>query len=136
MRFKQVLMNLVGHAIRFTPQDGHIVLEAQQLENEIQVKVRDDGPGIPADEQKRIFDAFYRLRKSGEGVEGTGLGLAITDSLVKLQGGTLGLESAPGKGSCFYFSLPLGATVSEPIKSLAGGKGKTSERAKFLIIGH
>ena len=134
MRFKQVLMNLVGNAIKFTPQNGHIVLEAQQLENEIQVKVRDDGPGIPPEEQKRIFDAFYRLRKSGEGVEGTGLGLAITDSLVKLQGGTLGLESAPGKGSCFYFSLPLGATVSESSKSWADGKRKTSERAKILII--
>jgi DNA-binding response OmpR family regulator len=109
-------------------------LEAQQLENHIQVKVRDDGPGIPPEEQKRIFDAFYRLRKSGEGVEGTGLGLAITDSLVILQGGTLGLESAPGKGSCFYFSLPLGATVSEPSKSWADGKRKTSERAKILII--
>src|SRR6266403_2280482 len=134
MRFKQVLLNLVGNAIKFTPQNGHIVLEAQQLGNEIQVKVRDDGPGIPPEEQKRIFDAFYRLRKSGEGVEGTGLGLAITDSLVKLQGGTLGLESAPGKGSCFYFSLPLGATVSEPSKSWADGKRKTSERAKILII--
>ena len=134
MRFKQVLMNLVGNAIKFTPQNGHIVLEAQQLENQIQVKVRDDGPGIPPEEQKRIFDAFYRLRKSGEGVEGTGLGLAITDSLVKLQGGTLGLESTPGKGSCFYFSLPIGAAVSEPSKSWAEGARKASERAKILII--
>jgi signal transduction histidine kinase/DNA-binding response OmpR family regulator len=134
VRFKQVLMNLVGNAIKFTPQNGRIVLQAQQVENQIQVKVQDDGPGIPPGEQKRIFDAFYRLRKSGEGVEGTGLGLAITDSLVKLQGGTLGLESAPGKGSCFYFSLPIPKGVPQPSKSWADGTNKTSERAKILII--
>ena len=133
-RFKQVLMNLVGNAIKFTPQNGHIELEAQQVENQIELKVRDDGPGIPPEEQRRIFEAFYRLRKSGEGVEGTGLGLAITDSLVKLQGGTLGLESAPGKGSCFYFSLPIGSGVPEPSKSWAEGARKASGRAKILII--
>jgi len=133
-RFKQVLMNLVGNAIKFTPQNGHIELEAQQGENQIELKVRDDGPGIPPEEQKRIFEAFYRLRKSGEGVEGTGLGLAITDSLVKLQGGTLSLESASGKGSCFYFSLPIGRGVPEPRKSWAEGARKASGRAKILII--
>src|SRR5882724_11683951 len=112
-RFRQVLMNLVGNAIKFTPEGGRIELEAQQVESEVQVKVRDNGPGIPKEEQKRIFDAFYRLRKSGEGTEGTGLGLAITESLVKLQGGSLGLESEPGKGSCFYFSLPMAKAVRE-----------------------
>src|SRR5256885_12312330 len=106
-RLKQILMNLVGNAIKFTPEGGGIEIAAQQAGREVQVKVRDNGPGIPKEEQARIFDAFYRLRKSGEGVEGTGLGLAITESLVKLQGGTLGLESESGHGSCFYFSLPL-----------------------------
>ena len=113
-RFKQVLMNLVGNAIKFTPEGGRIELAAQQIERQVQVRVRDDGPGIPPEEQKRIFDAFYRLRKSGDGVEGTGLGLAITESLVKLQGGTLGLESTPGRGSCFYFSLPIASAPLEP----------------------
>ena len=133
-RFRQVLMNLVGNAIKFTPQNGHIELKAQVVENQIQVKVRDDGPGIPPAEQKRIFDAFYRLRKSGEAAEGTGLGLAITDSLVKLHGGTLGLESAPGKGSCFYFGLPMGTGTPAPNKSWPEGARKSSERAKVLII--
>jgi DNA-binding response OmpR family regulator len=67
-------------------------------------------------------------------VEGTGLGLAITDSLVKLQGGTLSLESAPGKGSCFYFSLPIGSGVPQTSKSWAEGARKASGRAKILII--
>lgn len=106
-RFKQILMNLVGNAIKFTPAGGMIELAAQKIDNTVHVKVRDNGPGIPEEEQKRIFDAFYRLRNSGASVEGTGLGLAITDSLVKLQGGTLALESEAGQGSCFHFRLPL-----------------------------
>jgi len=92
------------------------------LENEIQVKVRDDGPGIFRRKSKTNLRRILPAAEIGRGVEGTGLGLAITDSLVKLQGGTLGLESAPGKGSCFYFSLPLGAKFSEPSKSWADGK--------------
>jgi signal transduction histidine kinase/DNA-binding response OmpR family regulator len=133
-RFKQVLMNLVGNAIKFTPEGGCIELSAQQIDGHVQVKVRDSGPGIPPKEQKRIFDAFYRIRNSGEGVEGTGLGLAITESLVKLQGGALGLESAAGKGSCFYFSLPIGSAVLEPRSEPAKVAKKTCQRAKILII--
>jgi signal transduction histidine kinase/DNA-binding response OmpR family regulator len=133
-RFKQVLMNLVGNAIKFTPEGGRIELSARAIENQVQVKVRDSGPGIPPEEQKRIFDAFYRIRQSGESVEGTGLGLAITESLVKLQGGTLGLESAPGKGSCFYFSLPAGSAILEPRTAHRKAPMQASGRAKVLII--
>jgi signal transduction histidine kinase/DNA-binding response OmpR family regulator len=133
-RLKQVLMNLVGNALKFTPEGGRIDLAAQPMEGRIRVEVRDDGPGIPPQEQKRIFDAFYRLRKSGESVEGTGLGLAITVSLVKLQGGTLGLESAPGKGSCFYFNLPIASRVSARHTSPSQATKKASERPKILII--
>jgi signal transduction histidine kinase/DNA-binding response OmpR family regulator len=133
-RFKQVLMNLVGNAVKFTPEGGRIDLEAQQVEREVQVKVRDNGPGIPAEEQKRIFEAFYRLQKSGEGVEGTGLGLAITESLVKLQGGSLGIESEPGRGSCFYFSLPLAKGVREARPRVANGARKPASPPTILII--
>ena len=133
-RFKQVLMNLVGNAIKFTPDGGRIELEAHQVEQEVQVNVRDNGPGIPPEEQKRIFEAFYRLRKSGEGVEGTGLGLAITESLVKLQGGSLGLESKPGSGSCFYFSLPVAKAVPEPDPPAAKVVRKLAAVPKILTI--
>jgi signal transduction histidine kinase/DNA-binding response OmpR family regulator len=132
-RFKQVLLNLVGNAIKFTPERGSIEITAQRVGNEIQVKVHDNGPGIPLEEQKRIFDAFYRLRKSGEGVEGTGLGLAITESLVKLQGGSLGLESEPGHGSCFYFSLPVAPAVPG-LRPRAKVAQKTTEAPKILVI--
>jgi signal transduction histidine kinase/DNA-binding response OmpR family regulator len=133
-RFKQVLMNLAGNAIKFTPEGGSIEIEAQQTGGEIQVRVKDNGPGIPAEEQKRIFDAFYRLRKSGEGVEGTGLGLAITQSLVKLQGGSLGLESEPGHGSCFHFSLPAATKPPEPRTEADRVGRKVRKAPKILIV--
>jgi signal transduction histidine kinase/DNA-binding response OmpR family regulator len=134
MRFKQILMNLVGNAIKFTPEGGRIELSAEQVESEVLVKVRDNGPGIPHEEQKRIFESFYRLRKSGEGVEGTGLGLAIAESLVKLQGGSLGLESEPGSGSCFYFSLPIVKAVREPRAQVAKAAQNLPKTSKILII--
>jgi protein-histidine pros-kinase len=107
MRFKQVLMNLAGNAIKFTSEGGRIELAARQVDDQVRVEVRDNGPGIPADQQQRIFEAFVRLTQTGSVTEGTGLGLAITSRLVELHGSKLGIESRPGEGTCFYFSLPL-----------------------------
>src|SRR5260370_41328819 len=75
VRFKQVLMNLIGNAIKFTPEGGKVELAAQQMGEVVRVEVRDSGPGIPPEEQKRIFEAFYRATQTGKAVEGTGLGL-------------------------------------------------------------
>ena len=112
-RFKQIVMNLLGNAIKFTPEGGKIELAAQELGEFVRVEVRDSGPGIPPGEQQRIFDAFYRLRQPDKAPEGTGLGLAITRRLVELHGGQLGLESQPGSGSCFYFTLPMAPTFQK-----------------------
>jgi len=133
-RFKQILMNLVANAIKFTPEGGRIELMAQQVDRQVRVMVRDNGPGIPKEEQVRIFDAFYRLRKSGETAEGTGLGLAITESLVKLQGGSLALDSEPAQGSCFYFSLPAAASIREPRVPPSKTARKGTGTAKILLI--
>jgi signal transduction histidine kinase/DNA-binding response OmpR family regulator len=133
-RFKQVLMNLVANAIKFTPDGGRIELEGQKSGTTVQVKVRDNGPGIPKEEQQRIFDAFYRLRQSNEAIEGTGLGLAITQSLIKLQGGTLGLESEPGRGSCFYFSLPAASSIPETHAGLPKAGSGAGQEAKILVV--
>ena len=133
-RFKQVLMNLAGNAIKFAPEGGRIELAAQQADGKVQVKVRDNGPGIPPEEQKRIFEAFYRLQKSGEGAEGTGLGLAITESLVKLQGGSLCLESKPGQGSCFYFSLPIAIAAQEARPQVPKVARKGEKTPTILVI--
>jgi PAS domain S-box-containing protein len=122
LRFKQVLMNLVGNAVKFTPEGGRIELVARELDSQVRIEVRDNGPGIAPEQQQRIFEAFVRLAQSGATTEGTGLGLAITSRLVELHGGKLGIESQPGEGTCFYFSLPravsakyLPAVTSEPI---------------------
>ncbi len=133
-RFKQVLMNLIGNAIKFTPEGGRIELAARLMDGQVRVDVRDTGPGIPPEEQKRIFEAFYRLRQSGKATEGTGLGLAITQRLVELHGGQLGLESQPGKGSCFYFSLPVAAAVREPLTRESGSKPSVGEPPRILVI--
>jgi PAS domain S-box-containing protein len=112
-RLQQVLINLAGNAIKFTPAGGRIELEAHRDSTQVRFSVRDNGPGIPPEEKTHIFEAFHRLRQAGEAVEGSGLGLAIARQLVELQGGHLELDSQDGQGSCFYFSLPLAAWIPE-----------------------
>src|SRR5258707_4097828 len=126
-RFKQILMNLIGNAIKFTPEGGQIELVARQVGGQVRMEVRDNGPGIAPEEQQRIFEAFCRLAQTGNATEGTGLGLAITVRLVELHGSKLEIESKPGDGTCFYFSLPLLAIApTEPpqatIPTLRAGK--------------
>jgi PAS domain S-box-containing protein len=108
-RLRQVLTNLLANAVKFTPAGGRIELSARAENGAARIEVRDNGPGIPVEEQRRIFEAFHRLRNSGQSAEGTGLGLAITQRLVELQGGQLSVESQPGQGSCFYFTVPVAA---------------------------
>jgi PAS domain S-box-containing protein len=132
-RFKQVLMNLVGNAIKFTPQGGRIELAARPENGRIRIDVRDNGPGIAPEEQRRIFEAFYRIRKSGEAAEGSGLGLAITQRLVELQGGQLGLESEAEQGSCFYFTLQA-AEAPRAIAWPAAAKAPAGTVPLILVV--
>jgi PAS domain S-box-containing protein len=133
-RFKQILMNLLGNAIKFTPEAGKIELRARDLGELIRVEVSDSGPGIPAEEQQKIFEAFHRLQQSEKSSEGTGLGLAITRRLVELQGGQLGVESEPGSGSCFYFTLPLVPTVVPNEVQTVAAQSHTDRPARILVI--
>jgi signal transduction histidine kinase/CheY-like chemotaxis protein len=136
MRFKQMLMNLAGNAIKFTPEGGRIELAARQVDDQVRVEVRDNGPGIPPEQQQRIFEAFFRLTETGSATEGTGLGLAITARLVELHGSKLGIESKPGEGACFYFSLPLIAiALDEPLqKSISVSVPKARNAPRILVI--
>ena len=133
-RFKQVLMNLIGNAIKFTPEAGEIRVLARRLNGVVRIEVRDSGPGIPAEEQQRIFEAFYRIGESDQKVEGTGLGLAITQRLVQLHGGELGIESQPGAGSCFYFTLPSAEAVETRQTPSRIQETPTRETARILVI--
>jgi PAS domain S-box-containing protein len=134
-RFKQILLNLLGNAIKFTPDGGQIELAAAKTGDTVRIEVRDSGPGIPVDEQHRIFEAFYRLGQNDRAVEGTGLGLAITRRLVELQGGQLGIESEPNTGSCFFFTLPLVPTMQKlesPEKT--HGLQSASGTSRILVV--
>jgi signal transduction histidine kinase/DNA-binding response OmpR family regulator len=133
-RLKQMLMNLAGNAIKFTPEGGRIELSAHETNGRVRVEVRDTGPGIPPEEQNHIFQAFYRLRQSGAAIEGTGLGLAITQRLAELHGSTLGLDSQSGQGSCFYFSLPVGAPLRRSQSPEVKVRAVVGEAPKILVI--
>jgi PAS domain S-box-containing protein len=133
-RLKQVLMNLAGNAIKFTPEGGRIELAARRDgPARVRIEVRDTGPGIPPEDQQRIFEAFCRLRKPGQAVEGTGLGLAITQRLVELQRGELGLESELGKGSCFFVLLPAARAASAG-EDTQDDSAATRARPHILVI--
>jgi signal transduction histidine kinase/CheY-like chemotaxis protein len=134
MRFKQVLMNLAGNAIKFTPEGGRIELAACQVDDQVRVEVRDNGPGIPAEQQQRIFEAFFRLTETGSATEGTGLGLAITSRLVELHGGKLGIESRPGAGTCFYFSLPLVAIIPDEPAPTSIPMPRAPKAPRILVV--
>ena len=110
-RLNQVLMNILSNAVKYTPQGGHIRLEVEELTHtehyaKYRFVVQDDGIGMSAVYQKTLFEPFTREEKSGTNrVQGTGLGMAITKSIVDLMGGTIHVESAPGKGSRFEVVL-------------------------------
>ena len=134
MRFKQVLTNLVGNAIKFTPEGGRIELAARQMDGQVRVEVRDNGPGIPPEQQQRIFEAFFRLTETGSATEGTGLGLAITARLVELHGSKLQIESKPGEGTCFYLSLPLLAIAPDEPAQTTMAIPRAGKTPRILII--
>jgi NtrC-family two-component system sensor histidine kinase KinB len=100
-----VLTNLVANALHFTPRGGNIQLSAEAFGPFIQISVRDDGPGIPYEYQSKIFDKFVQV-KSNQVLGGSGLGLAICKEIVRAHGGTIWVDSAPGAGSTFHFTLP------------------------------
>ncbi len=107
-RLKQVLMNLVGNAIKYTPDNGRVEIHLAAEEGRLITSVRDTGIGISLHEQKQLFQKFYRVRNDQTAhIEGTGLGLAICRSVVERHGGRIWVESEAGKGSIFAFSLPL-----------------------------
>jgi two-component system sensor histidine kinase BaeS len=109
-RIAQVIDNLVGNAVRYTPGGGHVELALTADARWVSIAVRDDGPGLTADQAARVFDRFYRADPSrSRDAGGSGLGLTITRSLVDAMGGTVVVSSeGPGRGATFTVRLPRG----------------------------
>jgi two-component system phosphate regulon sensor histidine kinase PhoR len=108
-RVRQVLMNLVENAMKYSPDGGRVELGVESVDSNVRFRVRDEGLGIPADEHARIFDKFYRLDPGmTRGVGGTGLGLYICSELVERMGGRIWVESRENVGSSFFVELPAG----------------------------
>jgi DNA-binding response OmpR family regulator/anti-sigma regulatory factor (Ser/Thr protein kinase) len=133
-RLKQILLNLIGNAVKFTPEGGRIRLVAAPDGDRVRIEVHDTGPGIPREERQRIFEAFHRLRTAGDATEGTGLGLAITLKLVQLHGGELDIKSEVGEGSCFYFFLPAVIKTSPDGRDKSGRSKGHKEHPRVLVI--
>ncbi len=107
-RLEQVLLNLLSNALRFTPERGKISLLAEVEEDYVRVKVVDTGVGIPEEDLPYIWERFYKVEKSrARESGGTGLGLSIVKNIVEAHGGTVAVQSEPGAGSTFSFTLPL-----------------------------
>ena len=106
-RVQQVVFNLLSNAVKFTPRGGSVVVASARENGEVLVSVTDTGPGIAADDQERIFEEFQQTDVGVQQREGTGLGLALSKRLVELHGGRIWVESQPGHGSRFVFTLPI-----------------------------
>jgi signal transduction histidine kinase len=106
-KVRQITLNLLSNAVKFTPDGGRVDLRAQLVDGGIEIAVADTGIGIAPEDQAAVFEEFRQVGSdSGRKSEGTGLGLALARRFVELHGGTIRVESAPGRGTTFTFSLP------------------------------
>jgi len=115
-RLRQVVLNLLINASKFTPEGGEITIRAREEDSKLIVEVQDNGPGIPENEQERLFQPYHRQIDDREHLSGLGLGLALCKNLVELHGGEIWVKSQVGKGSVFGFTIPV-AAPSQPEKN-------------------
>ena len=106
IRIRQMVDNLVGNALKYTPDYGDVQTILLMQDSQIILKVQDSGPGIPPQEQSHVFDKFYRATNAPDGVRGSGLGLAIVKSVVESHQGRVWVEANAEKGSLFIVILP------------------------------
>ena len=135
----QVLVNILSNALKFTPAGGRITVKlARRLEGNktfVEFSVADTGPGIPKSEQSRVFEKFVQIAAGETHIGGTGLGLSIAKALVHLQKGKMWLESEPGQGATFLFTLPVQTTQTDGAISarLQAGRAATSPWWKKML---
>jgi two-component system CheB/CheR fusion protein len=111
-RIGQVLTNLISNAVKYSPEGGEVIITSLEQEGDVQVSIQDTGIGIPEDLQQKVFDRFFRISYAQVNTfPGMGLGLYISAGIVQRHGGKIAVESKPGKGSRFYFTLPYNAII-------------------------
>jgi signal transduction histidine kinase len=116
---RRVLENLISNAVKFTKADGTIRIKVQRNAADVTISVSDDGPGIPQDQHKHIFEKFGQTESGSEHRHSTGLGLTFCRLAVEAHEGKIGVQSEPGKGSTFQFSLPIRDQASIDKRPLA-----------------
>jgi signal transduction histidine kinase len=114
----RVFSNLVGNAIKFLPAGGHVETTIRRRGDFIEFAVADDGPGIPVEQLPYVFDRFWQARHGDR--RGVGLGLAIARGMVEAHGGKIGVDSEPGVGTTFRFTLPIASRVAPSTGAGAG----------------
>lgn len=107
-RITQVLANIISNAIKFSPENGQVVVEQKVSDGYLEVRVSDNGPGILEEERALVFDRFRQSKRDRDKKSGSGLGLAICASIIKEHGGQIGVDSNNGNGSTFWFKIPVG----------------------------
>jgi PAS domain S-box-containing protein len=138
-RIRQILVNLVGNAVKFTERGGVVIRLAVKQNDRLHllIEIEDTGPGIGPEDRRRVFKPFVQLAEGAE-QKGTGLGLAITKQFVELMGGSVGVESTPGKGSVFRADLPVelvaDVEIPEPKKAQGDVVGLTPGQPSFRVL--
>jgi signal transduction histidine kinase/ActR/RegA family two-component response regulator len=133
LRIRQVLVNLLTNAVKFTPDGGRVDVLAEPVGDELVITVRDTGGGIVPEDRERIFESFQQGRRGAPKEEGTGLGLTLCRRIVTLLGGRIWLESEVGQGSAFYVAVPLDAGSVETVSPRDADAGK-GRRPVVVII--
>jgi signal transduction histidine kinase/CheY-like chemotaxis protein len=133
-RFKQILLNLLSNAIKFTDQDGRVVVSARREGDHVRFEVTDTGIGITPEDQARLFHEFQQASAADRRQQGTGLGLALTRRLVGLQGGAIGIESIPNKGSTFWFTIPAASKKASGAIPVAMAEPKHARGPLILVV--
>jgi signal transduction histidine kinase len=124
-RIMQVLSNLIGNSLKFTPPGGRITARAEVKNGEVLFTVADTGPGVPKEHQRDIFSPYWQAKRTER--LGAGLGLPIAKGIVEAHGGRIWVESDPGRGSRFYFTLPV-ATGEKPAERVTSAAGSEARR--------
>ena len=120
LRVSQLVGNVVGNAIKFTPPNGTVRMQALREGDQVLVEVADTGPGLPPEDIPHLFDNFWQARRTDH--RGVGLGLTIAKGVVEAHGGRIWCESAVGSGSTFYFTLPVAGVVAFSDKKKPAGE--------------